>query len=113
MTTCTIPLNDFGKARRRGHVERLVDAGENSAVEQRLQQFLGANVELFREFANRDAFGDRHLPRLALDRRDRLRLRGAPCAHSGARAHGMKLALAFGESLLDQRPAARAGGLRA
>ena len=48
----------FGEVRRRRHVERLVDARENAAVEQRLQQFLGANVELLGQFANGDAFGD-------------------------------------------------------
>ncbi len=59
-------VEGFGKVRGRGHIERLVDAGENAAVEQDLQQFLGANIELFGQLAHGDAFGDRDLARLAL-----------------------------------------------
>ena len=55
----------FRDLRRRGNIKRLVDARENTAIHQRLQQILRANVELFREFANRDAFGDLHIARRA------------------------------------------------
>ena len=105
------PVERLGQICRRRRVERLIDARENSAIEQRLQQFLRANVELLREFAHRDSFGHRHLPRLTLHRRDWLGLRGAPCAHTRARAHRMKFALAFCVSLLDKRTAARRGRL--
>ena len=68
----------FGEARRRRHVERLVDAGENAAIQQHLQQILGANVQLLRQLANRDSFGNRDFARLALNRRRPAR--PAPCA---------------------------------
>ena len=60
----------FGQIRRRRHVQRLVDAGEYAAIQQCLQQFLRANVELLRQFANRDSFGDSQRARFALYRRD-------------------------------------------
>ena len=45
----------FGKSGGGRNVERLVDAGENAAIQQRLQQILGAHVELFRQLANLNA----------------------------------------------------------
>ncbi len=100
-------IERLGKACRRLYVERLVDAGENAAIEKRLQQFLGSNIEFFGELANRDSFGDRHRARFALDRSDRLNVRGAPRSHSGARAHRMKPSLTFRISLFDRWPPAR------
>ena len=99
----------FGETRRGRHVERLIDAGENAAVEQSLQQFLRANVELFGQLANRDSFGDRDFARLALHRRDRLGLRRPSSACTRAGAHRMEFALTFGISLFDERTAARRG----
>ncbi len=91
------PVEGFREVRGRRNVQRLVDAGENSAVEQDFQQFLGADIELFGKLANGDAFGDRDFARLALHRRDRLGLHGASArARARARAHRMQLALAFG-----------------
>ena len=97
----------LGQRRRRLHVERLVDAGKNSLVEQRLQQFLGAHVELFSQLAHADAFGDGDLARLAAHLRGGLDAGRPPLAHAGACAHGMQLALAFIKSLFRQRAAAR------
>ena len=48
----------FRKRRCRRNIQRLVDAGEHAAVQQRLQKFLGAHVQLLGQFANGDAFGD-------------------------------------------------------
>ncbi len=106
------PIESFREVRGRRNVQRLVDAGENSAVEQHFQQFLGADIELFGELADRDAFRDRDFARLALHRGDRLGLHGASArARTRARAHRMKLALAFGESLLYKRASAACGRL--
>ena len=44
-------------------VERLVDRGENAATEKARDQILRANVELFRQIFNADAFGDRDIAR--------------------------------------------------
>src|SRR4029077_4955843 len=53
-------------------IERLVDAGENSLVEENFQKILGAHIEFFGEFANGDAFRDVDVARGAwLRRRDR------------------------------------------
>src|SRR5258708_1598782 len=51
--------------RGRGHIQRLVYACQGPAVEQVFQKFLGANIQFFGEFANGDAFGNRHLARRA------------------------------------------------
>src|SRR5437762_3125589 len=56
-------IEGFRQRRRRGHIERLVDAGKHAAVEQRFQQVFRAHVELLRELANGDAFGDGHFAR--------------------------------------------------
>jgi len=45
----------LGKCRGRRHIQRLVDAGEYAPVEQVLSEFLGAHIQLFSKFANRDA----------------------------------------------------------
>ena len=63
----------FGQIRRRRHVQRLIDAGEYAAIEQSFQQILGANIELFGEFANGDAFGHRDRARLALHNGEQVR----------------------------------------
>src|SRR5208282_5923501 len=47
------------------HIKSLVDAGEDAAIEQGLQQIFRANVELFREFADGDAFGQGNFARRA------------------------------------------------
>ena len=44
-------------------VERLVDGGEKSPVEQALDDVLGARVKLLREFLDRDPFADGDLAR--------------------------------------------------
>jgi hypothetical protein len=41
------------------HIERLVDAGENSAIEQSLQQVFGANIKFLGKFTDRNSFGYR------------------------------------------------------
>src|SRR5215472_266566 len=97
----------LSETRRRGRVQRLIDAGENAAVKQRLQQFLGANVELLGQLPNRDSFGDRYFARLALYWRHRLGLRRSSCACTRARSHRMEFALAFRIALLDERTATR------
>ena len=95
----------------RGHVQRLVDAGEDAAVEQGFQQILGANVQLFGQLANRDSFGNRNVARLALNRRrGRLGHRRPARTSAGTRPNGMELALSFGESLFDERASASRGG---
>ncbi len=91
------------------NVERLVDAGENAAVEQCLQQVLRANIELFSEIADGDAFRDGDCTRFALNRSDGLGRGGATPARACARAHRMQPALAFGVSLFDHRTSARRG----
>ena len=101
----------FGQTRRGRRIQRLIDAGENAAVEQRLQQFFGANVELFCQLANRDSFGDRYFPRLALYWRDRFGLRRPSCARTRAGTHRMEFAFTFRIALLDERTAARRGRL--
>ena len=97
----------LGKACGRRHVERLVDACEHAAIEQSLQQILRANIELFGEFAHRDAFCHRQRTRLALYWRNRF---DGACAstrsYACARTNWMQFALAFRVTLLDQRPAA-------
>ena len=77
------------------HVERLVDAGEDAAVQQIFQQLFGAHVEFFGQLANGDSFGDGDVTWSArLWRRDD-RGGGAAIAHSRTLARGMELALAF------------------
>ncbi len=90
----------------------MIDAGEHAFVHEGLEQFFGADVEFFGEFADGDAFGDDDCARLALDRRGHdFGLRGAACADSGTRANGVELALAFGETLFDERTATGGRGL--
>jgi hypothetical protein len=101
-------VEGFGESCRGLAVESLIDAGEDALVEQRFQEFLRADVELFGELANGDALSDRYCARLALDRRrKRFGVRGAAWACARTRANGMKLALALGESFFDERSAAR------
>src|SRR5882724_1326166 len=87
-------VETFGKLRGGGRIERLVDAGENSLVEENLQKVFGAHVEFFGEFANGDAFGD-----VDVARRTRLWRSddgsSAAVAGAGTLASRMKLALAF------------------
>src|SRR5580692_3284413 len=99
----------FGQTRRRRRVQRLIDAGENAAIEKRLQQFLGANVEFFRQLTNRDSFSDRYFTRLALYWRDRLGLRRPSCARTRTGPHRMEFAFTLRIALLDERTAARRG----
>ena len=72
----------FRKRSRRRHIQRLVDAGENAPIEQRLQKILRAHIELFREFPNRDAFRNRYFARSTrFRRRNNSRRRPAiPCS---------------------------------
>src|SRR5712692_8544731 len=92
----------------RGSVERLVDAGEDAAVEQDLQDVLGANVELSGQVADRDAFRNGDFTRLARHRYDdRGGLPRTPLAHTGTCAYGMKFALPFEFAFIHQRPRAR------
>jgi hypothetical protein len=91
----------FGETRRRRRVQCLVDAGENAAVEERLQQFLRTNVELFGQLANRDSLSDRYFPRLALHRRDRLGLHRSSSSCTCAGAHRMEFALALCVAFFD------------
>src|SRR5580700_6132728 len=60
----------FGQIRRSRHIQRLIDAGKYTAVEQRLEQILRANVQLLRELAHRDSFGYGQCARLTLHRRN-------------------------------------------
>ncbi len=61
----------FRQGRRCRHVQRLIDAGEYAAVQQILQEILGAHIQLLGKFANGDAFGNRHFARgTRLRRRD-------------------------------------------
>ena len=54
----TTPLNASARAGGGGGVERLIDAGEDAAIEKYLEKFLGAHVQLFGQIADSDAFGD-------------------------------------------------------
>src|SRR5713101_1201762 len=67
----------FRKCRCCRHVQRLVNAGKHAAVEQVLQDVLGAHIQLFGQFANRDAFRNRHVARRTRLRRRDDRGRGA------------------------------------
>ncbi len=71
-------VEGLGKIRRGRDVERLVDAGENAAIEQSLQQILGADVEFLGQFADGDAFGNCDRARFTLHRRDRFDHRCGP-----------------------------------
>src|SRR4029077_6629815 len=51
-------VKGFRQLRRSGRIKSLVDAGENSLVEENFQKVLGANIEFFGQFADGDAFGD-------------------------------------------------------
>ena len=93
----------FGQSGGGGHIERLVDAGEDASVQQIFEQLFGAHVEFFGELANSDSFGDGDVARSArLWRRDD-RGCGAAIAHSRTLARGMELALAFLLSLVGYR----------
>src|SRR5262249_58670240 len=59
----------FGEAGCCLDVERLINTGEDAAIEQRLEHILGADVEFFSEIADSDALGNGDLARLALNRR--------------------------------------------
>src|SRR5262249_18266249 len=76
-----------------GRVESLVDAGKDSAVEKDLEQFLGAHVEFFGEFANGDAFCDLNVARRA--RLGRCDDRCSPVSGARPLARWMEFALAF------------------
>src|SRR6202795_2674758 len=93
----------FGEGGSGGHVKSLVDAGEDTAIEQIFEQFFGAHVEFFGELANGDAFGDGDFARGA-----GLRWRNdgsgrAAVAHTWALTSGMELALAFLFALVGNR----------
>ncbi len=85
----------LGKCRSRRNIQRLVDAGENTPVEQVLQEFLGAHIQLFGKFANRDAFGDRHFAR-----RTRLRRRDDRGGGTAARARTLPCRVEFALTFL-------------
>src|SRR3984957_20842099 len=101
----------FRQAGRSRHVERLIDAGENAAVQQRLQQVLGADVQLLRQLADRNSFSDCYRAWFALDWRDRFNLRGASRAGACPRPNGMKFAFTFTVTFFDKRTPARCGRL--
>ncbi len=94
----------FRERRRRRHVERLVDAGEYPSIEQRLQKIFRAHIELFRKFADRDAFRDRDFARRPrFRRRNNGRSRSA-IACSRTLARWMQLALTLLLPLVHDRP---------
>src|ERR1700682_4891628 len=100
----------FRKARSRCRVERLIDAGEDAAIEQNLQDFLRAHIEFFRQIADRHAFGNCNFAWLARRRRGRaLNMRGASLSRTHSGANRMQLAFAFFEALLDCGTRARRG----
>src|SRR6202795_2858408 len=96
----------FGEGGSGGHVKSLVDAGEDTAIEQIFEQFFGAHVEFFGELANGDAFGDGDFARGAGLRRRNDGCGGAAIAHAWALTSGMKLALAFLLALVGNGPLA-------
>src|ERR1019366_1966107 len=99
----------FRKAGGCRRVQRLVNAGEDAAIQQNLQDFLGADVEFFREIADRYPFSDRNFAGLARGRSRRaLNMRGTPLARTHSSAHRMQFALAFLEALFHR--GACAGG---
>ena len=76
------------------YVQCLVDAGKYAAVQKRFQKVFGADVQLFREFADGDAFGQLDVARGArFGRRDD----GRHSAAAGSRTlpRRVQLALAF------------------
>ena len=85
------------------YVQSLVDAGEDAPIQERFQKILGANVELFREFADGDAFGQLNVARGArFGRRNRCRSHAA-AACSGALTSRMEFALSFHFALVGHR----------
>src|SRR5580704_5190021 len=101
----------FRQAGRSRHVERLIDAGENAAVQQRLQQVLSADVQLLRQLADRNSFGDCDRAWFALNWRNRFHLCGTSRASACTRPHGMKFTFTFSVTFLDKRASARCGRL--
>ena len=99
----------FGQAGCRAHVQSLIDRGKNSAVEQFLQDVLGAHVQLFREVADGNAFGDGDVARRTRRLRDRLDARGPALGDAGACANRVQLAFALFESLLQRGTSASRG----
>lgn len=99
------PAEGFGEACSRLNIESLIDAGENAAVEEILQQLLRANVQLFGELTHGDAFGDGDWARLANNwRRGRFRMaNSAPCGSASARADRMQFTFTFGETFFNCR----------
>ena len=92
----------LSKCRSRRHVQRLVDAREDAAVEQVFQQVFRAHIQLFGKFANRDAFGNRHVAwRTGLRRRDNRR--GCAAARAWALPCRMQFALALLLALVQNR----------
>src|SRR5438876_399797 len=92
----------LSKCRSRRHVQRLVDAREDAAVEQVIQQVFRTHIQLFGKFANRDAFGNRHVAwRTGLRRRDNRR--GCAAARAWTLPCRMQLALALLLALVQNR----------
>jgi hypothetical protein len=81
----------------------LIDAGEHTAVEQGLQQFLGANIQLLGQLANGNPFRNCDCARFAFNGRNLFNLCSASGACACARTHGMKFSLPFRVSLFNQR----------
>ncbi len=96
----------FRQAGRHGDIESLVDAGENTAVEQGFQQILGANIHFLGKLAHGDAFRNRDIPRLALHRGHRFSVSRASCSHTSARSNRVQPALTFGVAFFDRRTSA-------
>src|SRR5208283_739785 len=92
--------------RRRVYVQRLIDAGEHSTIQQSLQQILRANIQLLRQLADCNSFRQRHFAR-----RTRFWWSKRYCCRSSATCtgtlpRGMQLSLAFHLALVDHRPLA-------
>jgi hypothetical protein len=101
-------VESFRERSRGRHIEGLIDAGEDAAVEKHLQEVLGADVQFLSELAHGDSLGDRDVARLALHRRrGGLDRRRAPRTNPRTRAHRMQLPFALRKSLFNERAATR------
>src|SRR5258706_296086 len=99
-------LNDaikrFRESRCGRRIKRLVNTGEDAAIQQKFQDFLRAHIEVFREVADRHAFRNRNFARFAPRRRgSALNMRGTSLARTDSSAHGMQFSLAFFKALFD------------
>jgi hypothetical protein len=100
-------VKSFGKSCSCWSVERLIDAGENSLVQQNFQKIFRTHVQLFRQLADGDAFCDGDFAPRTFDRRRSFGTRRARSADSGPCANGMKFAFAFFKAAIHCGPRAR------